>query len=85
MSKNIDIYTWDTCPFCQRALALLDSKGVSYNQHKLDGKEEERMQLAEKTGRTSVPQIFVEGKFIGGCDELHALNDDGKLDTILGL
>ena len=85
MSKKIEIYTWDTCPFCQRALALLNSKGVNFEQHKIDGDNETRTKISEKSGKTSVPQIFVDDVFIGGCDEVHALNDAGTLDAILGL
>ncbi len=85
MSKKIEIYTWDTCPFCQKALALLNSKGVNFEQHKIDGDEETRKNISERSGRTSVPQLFVDKVFIGGCDEIHALDDAGTLDAILGL
>ena len=83
MAAELKIYTWSTCPFCVRAKALLDSKNISYEEISLDGKEDERMALAQKTGQTSVPQIFINGEFKGGCDDLHALDASGELDKLL--
>ncbi len=86
MSQNlIQIYTWDHCPYCKKALALLNSKGLSYEQIKLDGKEAEREELASRTkgNRKSMPQIFINGISIGGCDDLHALDSEGKLAELI--
>lgn len=85
--KQVKIYTWDHCPYCRRALALLNAKKIKFEQIRLDGDEEAREQMSKNTidNRKSVPQIFVDGKNIGGCDDLHALEDAGKLDDILGL
>jgi len=83
-AKQVEIYTWRTCPFCVRAKALLDSKGVEYTEYAIDGDEAARSQMAEKTGgKRSVPQIFIEGEHVGGCDDLHALDRKGELDPML--
>lgn len=81
---NIEIYIWTTCPFCIRAKRLLDSKGVQYTEYNLDGDEPGRNKMAERTGgKKSVPQIFIDGNHIGGCDDIHALDRAGKLDPML--
>jgi glutaredoxin 3 len=83
-AKQVEIYTWRTCPYCIRAKALLDSKGVEYTEYAIDGDEAARSQMAEKTGgKRSVPQIFIEGQHIGGCDDIHALDRKGELDPLL--
>lgn len=85
--KTVEIYTWSTCPFCLRAKALLDRKGVDYTEYQIDGDESARATMAERAGgRRSLPQIFVDQvHHIGGCDDLHALENQGKLDPLLGL
>ena len=85
--KNVEIYTWSYCPFCQRAKALLDSKGVKYTEYVLDGDEDARAKMSERAhGRRTVPQIFVDkDHHVGGCDDLHALDAKGELDALLGL
>ena len=81
---NVEIYTWDTCPYCRKAKALLDSKDVDYTEHKIDGDEPARDKMQERAnGRRSVPQIFIDGKHIGGCDDIHALEEKGELDKLL--
>ena len=80
---DITIYSSNYCPFCIRAKQLLDSKGVSYNEIRVDGKPEVRAEMARLAGRTSVPQIWINDTHIGGCDELPALERAGKLDTML--
>lgn len=84
MSK-VEIYTWRTCPFCIRAKALLDKKGVKYIEYPIDGDEvaRERMVQRGSDGKRSVPQIFINDKHIGGCDALYALERQGKLDALL--
>ncbi|MFM9111199.1 MAG: glutaredoxin 3 [Prochlorococcaceae cyanobacterium] len=82
---RVEIYTWRACPFCIRAKALLDRKGVAYTEHAIDGDEPARERMAERAGgRRSVPQIFVNDELIGGCDDLHALERSGRLDGLLG-
>lgn len=84
MSANVEIYTWSTCPFCIRAKALLNKKGVQFTEYCIDGDEAARATMAKRAnGRRSLPQIFINDQGIGGCDELHALNAQGKLDPLL--
>ncbi|MCS6960786.1 MAG: glutaredoxin 3 [Pseudanabaenaceae cyanobacterium SKYGB_i_bin29] len=82
---KVEIYTWQFCPFCLRAKALLDSKGVQYIEYKIDGDEVARDAMARrgKDGKRSVPQIFINDEHIGGCDDLYALEREGKLDILL--
>ncbi len=81
---NVEIYTWSTCPFCTRAKALLDEKGVQYTEYDITGNEPAREKMKERTGGPkSVPQIFINDKHYGGCDELYALDADGTLDVLL--
>lgn len=79
MAKEIKLYTWGHCPYCIRAKNLLEHKGLSYEEINLDGKDEELQKLREETGQRTVPQIFVDGVFIGGFTELSALDNEGKL------
>ena len=81
--KPVTIYTWTMCPFCVKAKRLLDQKGVTYEEIIIDGDSEALAQLKQKTGSGTVPQIFIEGEFIGGCDNLHALEASGKLNQLL--
>lgn len=82
---NVEIYTWKTCPFCIKAKSLLDIKNVKYNEHMIQGNEDARAKMVTRTGGPkSVPQIFIDDKHIGGCDDLHALENEGKLDKLLG-
>lgn len=82
---KIDIYTWDHCPYCKKALGLLNSKGLQFNQIKLDGNEALREEMSKKTkgNRKSVPQIFIDEISIGGCDDLHELESSGELDKLV--
>lgn len=81
---KVEVYYWTTCPFCQKARALLDSKGVDYTGYDITGDEEARAKMVERTGGPkSVPQIFIDDKLIGGCDDIHALEDKGELDALL--
>ncbi|MEJ4047297.1 glutaredoxin 3 [Erwinia sp. SLM-02] len=80
---NIEIYTKATCPFCHRAKALLDQKGVSYLEIPIDGDAELREVMIKRSGRTTVPQIFIDAQHIGGCDDLFALDGRGGLDPLL--
>jgi glutaredoxin 3 len=84
LAPKVEIYTWKMCPFCIRAKALLTTKGVAYTEYMIDGDEAARTAMAERAdGRRSVPQIFIEGQHIGGCDDIHALDAQGKLDPLL--
>lgn len=80
---HVVIYSSDWCPFCTRAKHLFESKGVAFEEIKVDGKPQVRAQMADKAGRTSVPQIWVGERHVGGCDDLYALERAGKLDALL--
>ena len=82
---TVEIYTWRACPFCIRAKALLDRKGVTYTEYAIYGDQAARRAMSEKAGgRTSVPQTFINGEHVGGCDDLYALERSGQLDALLG-
>ncbi|NJO43203.1 MAG: glutaredoxin 3 [Cyanobacteria bacterium CRU_2_1] len=84
VNANVEIYTWQTCPFCIRAKMLLRWKGVKFTEYKIDGDGAARVKMAERAnGRRSVPQIFINNQHIGGCDDLYALDRQGKLDSLL--
>lgn len=81
---KVEIYTTIFCPYCARAKALLDRKGVAYEEFDAPhGSEARRQAIARSGGRTTVPQIFIDGRAICGSDELHALERAGKLDALL--
>jgi glutaredoxin 3 len=82
--KPVEIYTTQTCPYCQMAKGLLKKKGVAYKEIDVGGNPSLRAAMTQRAGgRTSVPQIFIGGTHVGGCDDIHALNDAGKLDAML--
>jgi glutaredoxin 3 len=83
---TVEIYTWQLCPYCIRAKFLLNWKQAAFTEYKIDGDSEARAAMATRAnGRKSVPQIFINGVHIGGCDELHALDAEGKLDPLLSV
>lgn len=80
----VQIYSSDGCPYCQRAKALLRARGVSeWDEVVVDGRPEVRAAMAQRVGRTSVPQIFIGNRHVGGCDDLHALDARGALMPLL--
>ena len=83
-SKDVVIYTTMFCPYCHSAKALLTKKGVAFREVKVDGDRAARRAMTEQSGgRTSVPQIFVDGTHLGGCDDLYDLDAAGRLDSLL--
>ncbi|CAK7193214.1 Glutaredoxin 3 [Commensalibacter sp. Nvir] len=81
---NVDIYTQPGCPFCHKALNLLKSKNIKFNEINAPKGSKEREEAIQKSGgKTTVPQIFIDNKPIGGCDDLLKLDASGKLDQIL--
>lgn len=81
---KVEIYTWRTCPFCIRAKALLDRKGIEYTEYGIDGDEEARSEMAARAhGSRTLPQIFINDQHIGGCSELYALDAKQQLDPLL--
>lgn len=84
MSAKVEIYTWRMCPFCIRAKSLLKQKGINFTEYIIDSDEEARQLMAKRAkGRRSVPQIFINDQHIGGCDDIHTLESQGKLDSLL--
>ncbi|BCT30874.1 MULTISPECIES: glutaredoxin 3 [Pseudomonas] len=80
---QVIVYSSDYCPYCSQAKHLLGSKGVAFEEIKVDGKPQVRADMAQKAGRTSVPQIWIGATHVGGCDDLFALERAGKLDALL--
>jgi glutaredoxin 3 len=80
----IDIYTIRYCPYCQDAKELLSGKGVEFHEIDASGNREIRQEMMARTnGRSTFPQIFIGATHIGGCDDLYALEEAGKLDPLL--
>jgi len=83
---EIEIYTQPWCPFCERAVQILATKGVEFQEIDAPSGSRARAEAKERSGgRTSAPQIFIDGQHIGGCDDLVALDRAGTLDALLGL
>ncbi len=80
---RVKIYTKANCPFCVRAKALLDRKGVDYEEIDAEGQDELRTWLVDVTGQRTVPQVFVDGRSLGGFTDIDALDKEGGLDPIL--
>jgi glutaredoxin 3 len=80
----VEIYTKTFCPYCWRAKLLLEAKGVQYREIAVDfGGELKQVMVQRASGKTTVPQIFIGEVHVGGCDDLVALERDGKLDQLL--
>jgi glutaredoxin 3 len=77
------MYATAACPFCQSAERLLVAKGARIEKIRVDLEPERRAEMAEKSGRHTVPQIWIGGRHIGGCDDLYALDRKGELDPLL--
>jgi glutaredoxin 3 len=82
---EITVYTTPFCPYCVRAKRLLDKKGVPFTDIGVMGKPKLRREMEARSGGYTVPQIFIDGKPIGGSDELVAFDRAGQLDRMLGL
>ena len=81
---KVEIYSKIFCGYCARAKRLLDAKGVVYEEYDLSMGGPKRAEMIQRAnGRTTVPQIFIDGRHIGGSDDLHALEADGRLDPLL--
>jgi glutaredoxin 3 len=84
MSERFEVYVTTFCPYCVRAKSLLKKKGLAYREIDVTGDEEKRSWLVQASGgRRTVPQIFLDGKPLGGSDELHALDRSGELDKLV--
>ena len=83
--KKVEIYTWQYCPFCIRAKSLLNKKNIEFIEYKIDGDESAREKMSQRAnGKRSLPQIFIDDNSIGGCDDLYSLEEDNKLDSLIG-
>lgn len=81
---SITIYTKSWCPYCAAAKELLGKKGAAFTEIDIEKQPEARAEMIQKAnGRTSVPQIFIDGKHVGGCDDLYALDERGGLEPLL--
>ena len=83
--KRVRIYSGPNCPHCDRAKALLRKKGVEFEEINVELDPNAMMQVIKKTGRRTIPQIFIDDFHVGGCDDLYAYEELGKLDSLLGL
>lgn len=84
MAAEVTIYSTTFCPYCVRAKQLLERKGVAYKEINLSNEAPEvRVELMQRTNHRTVPQIFIKNQFIGGFDQLYALEREGKLDSLL--
>lgn len=80
---EIIVYSSATCPYCDRAKALLTRKGAAFTEIRADLSDVHRDEMIALSGRRTVPQIFIDGRHIGGCDDLYALEKSGQLDELL--
>ncbi|MFA4927092.1 MAG: glutaredoxin 3 [Patulibacter sp.] len=79
MSSSVTVYTTVACPYCVRAKALLDARGISYDEIHVGREPEARAELAQKTGMMTFPQILIDDELVGGFDELSAADKSGRL------
>ena len=80
---KIDLYSKDYCLWCQRAKELLNIKGVSFNEIDVTGDSEREQEMRQRSGRRTVPQLFIGDQHIGGCSDLFAMDEQGTLDPLL--
>ncbi|HAT8180085.1 TPA: glutaredoxin 3 [Legionella pneumophila] len=81
--NEVILYTTGYCPYCVKAKELLDKKNVIYTEIRVDLQPELREEMIQKSGRRTVPQIFINSQAIGGCDDLYALEAQGTLNELL--
>lgn len=84
MTARVQVYSTGYCGYCVRAKALLEQKGLDYEEIRVDLDAERRKEMLERSQRRTVPQIFINGEAIGGFDELHSLDRSGKLNELAG-
>ena len=83
MAPKIVMYTTAWCPYCARARNLLAAKGATFEEIDVDERPEARAEMIERSGRSTVPQVFIGTRHVGGSDDLHALDASGGLDPLL--
>jgi len=79
------VYTTRRCPFCTKAIDLLEAKDIGYTEISVENDPELRREMENRAEATSIPQIFIGEFHVGGCDDLYALEDEGRLEEMLGL
>ncbi|MCH2169888.1 glutaredoxin 3 [Myxococcota bacterium] len=79
----IEMYVKLSCPYCVMAKRLLTTKGQEWNEIDIEAQPQRRSEMIERSGRTTVPQIFIGDRHVGGCDDLFALDESGELDGLL--
>jgi len=79
----VEMYSSSWCPFCEAAARLLEKKGVAVTVHLVDGQPAVRAEMEKRSGRRTVPQIFIGDRHVGGCDDLLELDAEGDLDALL--
>ena len=82
---KVEVFCTPFCPYCIRAKKLLEHKNVEYEEIRVDKEPERHNEMIERSKQTSVPQIFINGEHVGGCDDLFDLEAEGTLDSRLGL
>jgi len=80
---KIEIYTKNYCPYCHRAKELLKIKGVNFTEYDISQNPEREAEMLQRSGRSTVPEIFINDQLIGGCDELFSLDETGALDPLI--
>ena len=85
MSVEIIMYSTRFCPYCMRERRLLKNKGVSFKEISVGGNQALWAEMEQRSNRNTVPQIFIEGKSVGGFDDIAALNQAGELNPLLGI
>ena len=83
-TPSVVMYTTSWCPYCERARKLFARKNVTIEEVDVESAPEKRAEMRNRSGRTSVPQIFIGDQHVGGSDDLHDLEEAGKLDALLG-
>lgn len=80
---DVVMYSTGFCPYCVRARMLLERKGIAFTEIRVDLQPQQRTEMIQRSGRTSVPQIFIGDVHVGGCDDMYALENQGMLDPLL--
>jgi len=83
--KKVEIYTKSYCPYCSRAKELLRIKEVAFTEYDVTSDPVKEQEMRNRSGRETVPEIFVDGKLLGGCDDLFELDEKGELNRLVGL
>ncbi|PLY11853.1 MAG: glutaredoxin 3 [Sedimenticola sp.] len=82
---SVEIYTTGDCPFCARAKALFQGKGVAFSEYRIEGNRERMREMLKRCRQKTVPQIFIADRHLGGYEEIAELNATGELDSLLNL